>query len=149
MGRDAIDRRLLNDYQRHFPMTSRPFDTIATELEISESEVIERFKSLRDAGALGRIGAIVRPNTIGASTLAAMQVPSDRLDEVAEVVSAQPEVNHNYEREHPFNLWFVVTAESRADVLKVLSRIETLTGLKALDLPLEQAFHIDLGFRLP
>ena len=51
-----------------------------------------------------------------------MAVPADELDEVAELVSGYPEVNHNYEREHELNLWFVVTAPSRERVEVVLRR---------------------------
>ena len=75
-----------------------------------------------------------------------MAVPKDRLEQIAEIVSAQPEVNHNYEREHKFNLWFVVTTGNAAALADVLRRIEALTGLPVLNLPLETPYHIDLGF---
>lgn len=148
MDLDPLDRRLLNDYQRDFPIEPRPFAPIAAALGISEAEVLYRFWRMKERGILGRIGTVVRPNTIGASTLAAMTVPAARLDEVAALVSAQPEVNHNYEREHRLNLWFVVTAEDRAAVERVLTRIRELTELPVIDLPLERSFHIDLGFDL-
>jgi DNA-binding Lrp family transcriptional regulator len=148
MELDALDRRLLNDYQRDFPLMGRPFARIAAEVGVDEAEVIRRFRALREKGALSRVGAVVRPNTVGASTLAAMAVPTDRLDAVAAIVSAQPEVNHNYERDHGLNLWFVATGEDREALQRALSRIETLTGLAVIDLPLERSFHIDLGFDL-
>jgi DNA-binding Lrp family transcriptional regulator len=85
---------------------------------------------------------------VGASTLAALCVPPARLDEVAAVVSAFAEVNHNYAREHRYNLWFVVTAESLARVKEVLAEIQGATGLCPLDLPLVAEYHIDLGFAI-
>jgi DNA-binding Lrp family transcriptional regulator len=148
MDLDSLDRRLLNNYQRDFPIEPRPFAPIAAALGISEAEVLYRFWRMKERGILGRIGTVVRPNTIGASTLAAMAVPVARLDEVAALVSAQSEVNHNYEREHRLNLWFVVTAEDRAAVERVLTRIREMTELPVIDLPLERSFHIDLGFDL-
>ena len=54
-------------------------------------------------GEVSRIGAVVRAGAVGAATLAAMKVPADRLEDVAEIVSAKIEVNHNYEREHEYN----------------------------------------------
>ena len=63
-------------------------------------------------------------------------------------MSAYPEVNHNYEREHPFNLWFVVTAKNEQAVADVLADVERRTGIAVMDLPLLEAFHIDLGFPL-
>ncbi len=145
---DATDKTLLNDFQREFPLEPRPFARIAETLDLSEDEVLARLADLRDRGAISRVGAVVRPNTVGASTLAAMAVPADRLDEVAAIVDAEPAVNHNYEREHEINLWFVVAAADAAGVRETLRRIERNTGLKVLDLPLEDSFHIDLGFEL-
>lgn len=77
-----------------------------------------------------------------------MTVPAARLDQVAARVSARPEVNHNYEREHPINLWFVAAAADTAAVARVLRELEAETGLAVLDLPLVTAYHIDLGFDL-
>lgn len=145
---DALDRRLLDEFQRDLPLVPAPFAALAAELGIAEGEVLARLGTLTAAGSVSRVGAVLPPHGIGWSTLAAMAVPGHRLEAVADLVSALPEVNHNYEREHRFNLWFVVTAESRAAVEAVLAEIEERTGLEALDLPLVEAFHIDLGFPL-
>jgi hypothetical protein len=94
------------------------------------------------------VGAVVTPHRAGWSTLAAMQVPTEMLEAVAEFVSDFAEVNHNYQREHRLNLWFVVAAAASWRVAQVLDEIEYRTGLPVIDLPLEQAFRLDLGFRL-
>jgi DNA-binding Lrp family transcriptional regulator len=148
MNLNATERRLLNDYQRDFPLEPRPFARIAAELGVGEDEVLALLAELQARQAVSRVGAVVRPNTLGASTLAAMAVPAERLQDVAALVSARPEVNHNYEREHPINLWFVVTAADDAVVRGVLSDIEAETKLPVIDLPLLAAYHIDLGFDL-
>lgn len=145
---DPLGRRLLNEFQRGFPLSPAPFAEIAERLGCTEAEVLESLRRLRDAGALSRIGPVFRPHAIGASTLAAMAVPEARLAEVAEQVSALAEVNHNYQREHRYNLWFVVTAADQAAVDAALARIEAATGLPVLDLPLLAGYHIDLGFEL-
>ena len=145
----ALALALLNGWQRDFPLCSRPFATIGWSLGLREAEVIDYFRALRAAGFISRIGAVVQPNTVGASTLAALSAPRARLEEVAEIISRQPAVTHNYEREHALNLWFVVAAPSRAAVAETLARIERQTGLTVLNLPLVRAFHIDLGFALP
>jgi DNA-binding Lrp family transcriptional regulator len=145
---DALDRRLLDEFQRDFPLKPRPFAALAEHLGIGETEVLERLDRLRERGAISRIGAVVTPHRAGWSTLAAMAVPEGELDEVAELVSSYPEVNHNYEREHRLNLWFVVAAPSAEGVAAVLAEIEYLTGLEVIDLPLEEAYRLDLGFPL-
>ncbi|MCR6628712.1 MAG: AsnC family transcriptional regulator [Magnetospirillum sp.] len=143
---DDIDRRLLSDFQRGFPLEERPFAVLAERLGISEDEVIRRLDRLRRDGAVSRLGAVVRPNAVGASTLAAMAVPPAALEMVAALVSAYAEVNHNYQRDHRLNLWFVVAADSREQVAAVLEEITLRTGIEVLDLPMMQDFHIDLGF---
>ncbi|MCC7283032.1 MAG: AsnC family transcriptional regulator [Acetobacteraceae bacterium] len=147
-GTDALDRALLDRFQRGFPLQSRPFAVLGDCLGISEAEVIARLTRLRAAGMVGRVGAVIAPRRAGASTLAAMCVPEARLDEVAAIVSRHPAVNHNYSREHAFNLWFVVTATDAAAVQAALDDIGRESGIVPLDLPLVEAFHIDLGFPL-
>lgn len=143
-----IERRLLNDYQNDFPLVARPFAKIAGELGLSEGDVLDRFAALHDAGKIVRVGAVVRPRTLGYSTLAAVAAGAAELDRVAAQISARPEVNHCYEREHAFNLWFVVTGRDEQAVSDALAAIEQATGLAALDLPLIEAYHIDLAFAL-
>lgn len=144
-----FEQSLLNDYQRDFPLTSEPFTAIANRLGVSEQQVLDGFERLQSRGLISRIGPVLTPKRIGASTLAALAVPSERLDAVAEIVNQYEEVNHNYEREHYFNLWFVVTAADQARLVWVLEDIERRTGgLAPLSLPLLESYHIDLAFEL-
>lgn len=145
---DGIERQLLDGFQRDFPLTPRPFATIADRLGVSEDEVIDSLRRLLDDGTVSRLGGVVRPGTVGSSTLAAMAVPPERLEEVAAVVNDYREVNHNYEREHRWNLWFVLTAPSRVRVEAVLDDIRRRTGLDVIDLPMIEDYHLDLGFAL-
>ena len=144
----ALDPRLVNAWQRHFPLVPRPFAEIAAASGSAEAQVIEEFKLFQASGLLDRVGPVFRPRTVGASTLAAIAVPPERLEEVAACVGRHAGVNHSYEREHRYNLWFVVTGPGEAEVESTLAGIERDTGLPALRLPLEEEFHIDLGFDL-
>ena len=143
-----IDRRLLNDFQHDFPLTSTPYADIARELGVTEDEVIARLHKLKHAGAVSRVGAVVRPNTVGVSTLAAMAVPPEELEPIAQLINDYAEVTHNYEREHRLNLWFVVTAPDAARLQAVLDDIAARTRYEVLSFPLVEDYHIDLGFDL-
>lgn len=143
-----LEKDLLDDFQRDFPLVPRPYKAIAERLGCEEETVLDLLCRMIEAGLITRIGPVFAPHRAGASTLAAMAVPAGRLNEVAELVSAYDEVNHNYEREHRINLWFVVCAPTAARVAEVLDEIAVRTGLPVMDLPLEQAFHVDLGFPL-
>jgi DNA-binding Lrp family transcriptional regulator len=145
---DALNLRLLGDWQRNFPLVSNPFAEIGTALGCPEAEVLHRLTQLSAAGAVSRVGATIRPNTAGASTLAAIAAPVMRVDEVAELIGAEPGVNHSYLRENDWNIWFVATGPDRAHVDATLNRIERTTGLPVLDLRLVRPYHIDLGFSL-
>jgi DNA-binding Lrp family transcriptional regulator len=144
----ALTSRLLNDFQRNFPLDPAPFARIARSLDTTAETVLATLKELQVRGAVSRVGPVFRPNTVGASTLAAMAVPLQRLEAVAAIVSAFPQVNHNYEREHRFNLWFVVTAENPLALQETLKEIQDSTGCAVLSLPLLRDYHIDLGFRM-
>ncbi|HRZ06756.1 MAG TPA: AsnC family transcriptional regulator, partial [Candidatus Competibacteraceae bacterium] len=142
------DLELLNRFQRDFPLTAYPFRVIAERLGWSEAEVLAALRRLKKEGKVSRVGAVFATRRLGVSTLAALAVPPERLEAVAGLVNDYPEVNHNYQREHDFNLWFVLTAASMARLQAVLAEIRDETGLPLLDLPLLEEFHIDLGFDL-
>jgi len=148
MKQTHLRQRLLNDFQRDFPLTPTPYADLAEQLGVSETQVLGILRELIEDQTISRVGAIIPPNAVGASLLAAMAVPVERLVEVAGWVSGLLEVNHNYEREHRLNLWFVVTASDAGALERVLRRIEIRTGLPVLRLPLLEEFHIDLGFPL-
>ena len=145
---DRVTFALLNDFQRQFPLVPRPFRVLAQRCGATEAEVLHILRDLRAAGAVIRICAVVARGCLGASTLSALAVPPLALDAVADAISAMPEVNHNYAREHRYNLWFVANAPHRAGLDDLLRRIEAMTGLAPLDLPLIAEYHIDLGFDL-
>ncbi len=143
-----MEKRLLNAWQKGFPLSPRPYAEIARKLGTSEALVLRVLKQLQEQGIISRVGPVFAPRKVGASTLAAMAVPPEELEQVAALVNSYSEVNHNYEREHHFNLWFVVTAPSEAQLQQVLEELESRTGYPVMDLPLEQQYHIDLGFPL-
>lgn len=145
---DTLEFHLLNDFQREFPLCPAPFAELAARLGVAERTVLSGLEKLRWEGKISRVGAVFAPKRIGASTLAAMAIPPEQLAAVAQAVSRFPEVNHNYEREHRYNLWFVVTAGSEGRLQATLGAIEKAAGHPILALPLLEEFHIDLGFPL-
>jgi DNA-binding Lrp family transcriptional regulator len=145
---NELDRRLLNNFQHGFPLSPTPYADMARALGVTEVEVLETLARFQAEGTISRVGAVVRPNTVGVSTLAAMAVPPEELESVAAVVNGYTEVNHNYEREHRLNLWFVATAPDTARLHTVLAEIAIRTGYEVLSFPLAEDYHIDLGFDL-
>jgi len=145
---DKLTQALLNTYQRNFPITSRPFAEMGRVLSFSEFEVLSKLQLFKTKGTVTRIGPVFDHRKAGASLLAAIKVPPEQLDFVAEQINQYAEVNHNYGREHDYNLWFVVTAPTQTHLQNVLNDMEQTTGMPILRLPMEKSYHIDLGFHL-
>lgn len=145
---DTLRLALLNPWQHGFPLVREPFAAVAAAAGCDADTALAAYTTLQREGTLSRIGGVFGRGAGGAGTLAAMAVPADRLEAVAACVDAQPGVNHNYEREHALNLWFVVTGRDADAVEATVRRIERTTALPVLRLPMERAYRIDLGFDL-
>ncbi|WP_254272011.1 siroheme decarboxylase subunit beta [Haloarcula marina] len=143
---DDVDAALIDEYQSDFPVRERPFEAVGEELGISDTEALERVERLREAGVFRRFGAVLNPPVIGSSTLAAVSASEDRFETVAEIINEYRQVNHNYARDHEWNMWFVVTAGSREKRDEILADIESRTGCAVLTLPMLTDYYIDLEF---
>ncbi|QCS43970.1 Lrp/AsnC family transcriptional regulator [Natrinema versiforme] len=143
---DDVDAALIDGYQSGFPIAERPFRSVAADLGIDESAAVDRVRALRESGIVRRFGAVLNPPVIGSSTLAAVRAPADRFDEIAAVINDYRQVNHNYARDHEWNMWFVVTAGSQDARDDILAEIEDRTGCAVLDLPMLTDYYIDLEF---
>ena len=142
---DALDRRIVNRLQDGLPICERPYAAVAEELAIGEEDLLARLRELLDAGVLSRFGPLYHAERLGgALTLAAMAVPEERFDRVAELVNAHPEVAHNYARDHALNMWFVLATERPEAVGRVLAEIERTTGLAVYDMPKIEEFFVGL-----
>ena len=147
---DPTDRLIINRIQSDFPITARPYGTIATDLGLSEDDVIQRVSRLRQSGIIRRIGGNFVPEKLGyVSTLCAASVSDDKLDRFTEVVNAHPGVTHNYRRENHFNVWFTFIAPSRGIIEKNLDEISRKTGVdRILNLPANRVYKIKAEFML-
>lgn len=144
---DPAERAIVNGLQGGFPLSPRPFRDAGATLGLSESETIDAIRRLVDRGDLSRFGPLWNVEPLGGAVcLCAMQVPQDRFDAVAACVNVHPEVAHNYERTHALNMWFVISAEKRAQVAEVIARIEVETGLAVYPMPKTKEFFV--GFRM-
>jgi DNA-binding Lrp family transcriptional regulator len=147
---DDIDRDILNQIQSDFPITPRPYRTIAEELGLTEDEVLKRVYRLKETGIIRRIGGNFTPEKLGfVSTLCAAKVPEDKISQFAEVVNRYPGVTHNYRRENKFNIWFTFIAPSMEEISTSLKQIAAETGVtEILNLPATRVFKIKAEFKV-
>jgi DNA-binding Lrp family transcriptional regulator len=142
---DEVDRAILNGLQGGFPLCERPYAAAAKRLGLEEEDLLKRIRALLADGTLTRFGPMFDAERLGgAFSLCAMSVPAADFERVAALVNAHPEVAHNYERGHRYNMWFVLATGSPAEVQETISRIEAETGYAVLDLPRETEYFVEL-----
>ncbi|MRI83808.1 MAG: Lrp/AsnC family transcriptional regulator [Nitratiruptor sp.] len=142
---------LLNKIQEAFPIAERPFALLAQELGSREDEVLSCYKELKEQRIIRQTSAIFDTKSLGySSSLVAFKV--DDIDAAAAFVNTHPGVSHNYERDHPFNLWFTIAIppESRLGLEETVRIMAQRTGAKEyILLPTRKMFkikvHLDMG----
>ena len=146
---DEFDSAIVNCLQGGFPLVERPFAAVAAELGLSEGNLIGRVRKLLEERVLTRFGPMYQVERMGgAFSLAAMRVPPEDFDRVAATVNAMLEVAHIYEREHEYNMWFVLATEQPEGIARAIARIERETGLAVLNLPKLREYFVELKLRV-
>ena len=103
------EKKLLNILQVKLPAVQRPYGELGKRLGITEGEALEISQRLKDQKIIRQISAIFDTRSLGyKSSLVAMAIPKEHLDEGAAMINRHPGVSHNYRRNHYYNLWFTV-----------------------------------------
>lgn len=147
---DNTNKKILNNIQVDFPISSRPYKIIADRLGILEDELIQRVIQMKEDMLIRRIGGNFSPDKLGYhSTLCAAKVPEARLKLFTKTVNSYSGVTHNYKRDHQFNVWFTFIATSVEIIEKNLKEISQKTGVETiLNLPATKVFKISANFKL-
>ena len=149
---DEIDKQLLQLTQDEFSIMKRPWKELGNRLKITEEEVLLRLKRLCNKGVIRKIGPILNTRKLGlsASTLIAMKVPEEKIEQVASIINEYESVSHNYQREHEYNLWFTVRTSDEKKLQRTIEEIKRRTEIpdaNILDLPTLRVFKIDVRFQ--
>ncbi|HAR64262.1 MAG TPA: hypothetical protein DCS13_12420 [Candidatus Margulisbacteria bacterium] len=147
---DTLDKRILKLIQNDFPLKSRPFLHLATELGIAEDLLIERLKRLQKEGIIKYIKPILNAHTLGyTSILAGAKVDPAFIEPIAAKINAISGVTHNYERNHEFNLWFTITSPDKTEIEKHIDTLRKLEGVEAIMiLPAEKIYKTRVSFAI-
>jgi DNA-binding Lrp family transcriptional regulator len=139
---------LLYKMQNSFPLTQRPFDILAKELDSTPKEVISLVKTLKDDKIIRQTSAIFDTKRLGyKSSLVAFKVSEDDIQKSATLINAHPGVSHNYLRDHDYNIWFTL-AVSPNSTLGLEETIEVLAKRSGVEefiiLPTLKMFKISV-----
>lgn len=144
-----LQRQIINNYQGGLPLVEAPYRAMAEKLGCNEAEVLGNLAMMLSNGVLSRFGPLYDAVQLGGGlTLAALSVPEQRYDEVADIVNSFAEVAHNYRREHELNMWFVIATETQMEITSTLQAIAEATGLTIYDFPKQHEFYIGLWLQL-
>lgn len=145
-----FDKELLNLIQTGLPLTPAPFAAVASRLGCPEQQVLERLAQLRDAGVIRRLGAFFDAESLGyRGWLVAVKVEEASLSAVAQAVNAWPEVTHNDERDHEYNLWFTIQTRTEAEKDGLLRQVTAMPGVSAVfSLPTTDRFKVNVEFQM-
>lgn len=133
-----------------FPIDPRPFNIIAEKLGLTEDEVINRIRQMKEDQLIRRIGGNFSPDKLGYfSTLCAARVSEKKIDLFTKTVNSYSGVTHNYQRDHRFNIWFTFIAPSVEMIEKSLKEISEATRVEPiLNLPATKVFKISANFKV-
>ena len=145
---DDTDRLIINEIQSDFPIHPRPFEVLGVRLNLSEEEVIDRIRALKQEGIIRRIGGNFNSKRLNfSSTLCAAKVPDEILDQFVETVNSYSGVTHNYLRKHEYNVWFTFIGPDMAYIDQALKTISETTGVTEIrNLPAVKTFKIKVDF---
>jgi DNA-binding Lrp family transcriptional regulator len=143
----AFEKQLCNNLQMGLAVCSRPYAGAASALGVDEEQVLRCTRGLVKRGVIRRIGVALNWGLLGkAGTLVAAHVEQDNLKDAVEAVNALDGVSHNYLREHHYNLWFTLRADSQDHIEKILSDLSKRFGGVFHSLPAERIFKLDARF---
>ncbi len=127
---DEKDHEIIQILQNGFPLVSNPYKAIGDKLWIDENAVISRIVRLLQNGIIRYVGPFFNSRKLGYNgCLAAIDVPGNRIDEIATIINSYNEVTHNYLREGTPNMWFTDSTERQQQILddiKAKSGIENI-----------------------
>lgn len=148
MNLDQTDKKILQSIQTNFPIVSEPYQLIAEKVGITEDELLARLELLQQNGVIRRLGGLFDSRKLGyTGTLCAVKVPPDDIPSVARVIDEYPGITHNYIRDHEYNMWFTLLAESEEKSKAVLEEIKAKTKINdILNLPSVNVFKVRVNF---
>lgn len=151
---DDIDKKIIKLTQNGIPIKRSPFADISAKLGISEQEIIERLKKMKEEGVIRRFGASIGHRDIGiiANAMCVWNVPDERTEEVGTIMAGFSEVTHCYERPRvtgwDYNLFTMVHSYTREECYETAARMSQATGIKDYKLLFSDREFKKTGVRL-
>ena len=146
---DDKDKELLNLLQDGLPLCERPFGELARRIGLGEEDVLSRVRAMKEDGTIRRLGGVFDSGALGfVSTLCALSVREEKIEDAAKAINRHTGVTHNYLRDHAYNIWFTATAPSQERLDQMITEIRQDIGVDIYCLPAIQKFKVNAKFAL-
>jgi DNA-binding Lrp family transcriptional regulator len=144
---NKFQKELCNIIQEPLPLCPAPFAVIAERLDSDEAAVIGQLQELKSLGIIRRFSASINYRALGkVAVLVTAQIPNNDLTTVTCVINALPGVSHNYLRDHEYNLWFTLQADSIEKIEKLLANLSNRLGCEFHSMPATKVFKLRVRF---
>jgi len=155
---DELDFAIIRATQSGLPLVAEPYAQIASELNSSTKEIMQRMQNMQDNGIIRRIGAVPNHYVLGfrGNGMSVWDVPDDQVQHCGEMIGALDFVSHAYHRpRHPplwnYNLFAMVHGKNREEVQLKVDKIAKLLGAndRAHEILFSTRILKKTGLRLP
>ncbi len=147
---DELDLRILEILENGLALVQKPYEELGRQLGLDAGLIFDRVRRLAQAGVIRRIGPALESRRMGfCSTLAAIRVPDQQVEQAAELVANFAEVTHCYLRRDDFNIWFTVIAPDAATIERIIDGIRrglSIDPADVLNLPAKRIFKLKVRF---
>ena len=129
-----IDRRLIYELSGDLGESLSPYADLAEKVGLNEAEVIRLIREYQSQNIIRRFGATLWHQRSGfaANAMVVFEVSNDRAEEAGRSLAGRSYVSHCYLRKTaqgwPYNLYVMIHAESRDDILRMTKEMAELVG---------------------
>lgn len=133
MKLDKTDKAILSLAQGDLPITPRPYDEWARQLNIPVQELITRLNNMKAHGFIRDVKAILRHSMVGvsANAMVVWAIPENRVDDLGPKIASRKEVSHCYERVgfEPYTVFSMIHGSSKENVQNLIQKISGEIGI--------------------
>ncbi|WP_342366607.1 Lrp/AsnC family transcriptional regulator [Clostridium aminobutyricum] len=126
---DELDKSIIRCIQTELPITQKPYQFIADQLEIDETELLKRIEIMLEKGIIRRIGAVLNHRNVGfqANAMVVWAIPEDQVQESGKKLILHSEISHCYQRKvcpnWPYNVYTMIHARTKEECETVIKKV--------------------------
>ncbi len=134
------EKKVIASIQGDIPVVKNPYNELANEAGMSESDFLETLNGLSERGIIRRFGATLRHQKSGfkANAMIAWQADEEKVEKIGEIMASFSAVSHCYRRNPstswPYNLYTMVHAKTEEECYETAKRISQETNVATYSL---------------